>query len=165
MPISVAYSSLLTVIETLGGVYVSSGDATVTFNGMDATATLTSATTPPATKYSAGRLTLSGGAGTIDLTSLPDVNGVAAKVDFTGLKVGAYKLRNLSTNANNIAILEGDSNGYSLHDNWEMTLRPGEEFMWKGVDDPGVPDVAGSEKTIDALGTGSQVLEFEFVAG
>lgn len=164
MSITVTYVSQATVVETLGGGYVSSADATVTTNGLNTTAELTASTTPPATKYSAGQKALSSGSGTIDLTSLPDSDGVAARVDFTGLKVQLAKLRNPSTNANNITVTEGASNGYELHGNaFTMLLRPGEEVTWKGAD--GAPDVASGARTIDLSGTGSQVLEFEFVAG
>ena len=174
MSISVSYVSQLTVVETLGGLYVhgehayapGTGDATVTTNGLNTTATLNASSTPPATKYSAGRLTLSGGAGTIDLTSLPDRNGVAAKVDLTGLKVSAYKLRSLSTNASNMIVGEGASNGYEVHGNgWTIRLTPGQEVVWKGVGAAGQPAVGSGAKTIDVTGTGSQVLEFEFVGG
>ena len=166
MSIEVNYSSLLTVVHTREGLYVHSGDATVTTNGLDKTVTLNSASTPPATKYSSGRLTLSSGAGTIDLTSLPNRNGVAGMVTFSGLKVSAYKLRNLSTNANDMTISVGASNGYELHvGNWHYLLRPGEEAVWKGVDASGQPDVGSGAKTIDVAGVGSEVLEFEFIAG
>lgn len=162
MSISVTYVSQLTVVETLEGQYVGLDD-TVTTDGLNTTTTLT-ASAGPATKYSAGRLTLSSGSGSIDLTSLPDANGVAAAVTFSGLKVNAVKFRNLSTNANNMTLTEGASNGYELHGNaWTILLRPGEEYLWKGVD--GAADVSGSTKTIDVSGTGSQVLEFELVAG
>ena len=164
MSLRVSYASRLTVTETLEGVYVSGGDATVTTGGLDTTATLTASSTPPATKYSAGRLTLSGGAGTINLTSLPDANGVAARVSFEGLELSAYKLRNLSTNGNNILVMDpATTDPYSLFA--EFTLRPGEEILCLYATQVSLDSVTSGACNIGISGTGSQVLEFEFVAG
>lgn len=166
MSISVGYVSQVSVVETLEGQYVSSSDATVTTNGMNVTTTLTASTTPPATKYSSGRLTLSSGTGTLNLTSLPDANGVAAAVTFDGLKPQVAKFRNLSTNANAITIAKGASNGYTgFGSAFSMTLQPGDEWTFKGNDNSGVTDVSSTVKNLDITGTGSQVLEFSLVAG
>lgn len=166
MSIAVTYNSQASIVETLEGEYISPGDPTVTTNGLNTTAGLTASTTPPVTKYSAFQKALSGGSGTIDLTSLPDANGVAAQVDFTGLKLQVVKLRNLATNANAITVEVGASNGHTLFGaTWEITLQPGDEFLWKGNDNSGVPNVASNNKAIDISGTGSQILEVLLVAG
>ena len=163
MAITVTYVSQLTVVETLAGEYLGT-DNTVTTNGLNTSNEWTASTTPPVSKYSAGTLTLSSGSGTINLASMPDANGVAGTVDFTGLKVNAYKLRNKSTNANNITIAEGASNGYPLHGaSFTLTLRPGEELTYKGTDVG--TDVGSADRILDVTGTGSQILEFELVAG
>ena len=166
MSISVTYNSQATVVDTLGGGFIDSVDSTVTVNGMNATATLTASTTPPVTAYSAFSKTLSSGSGTIDLTSLPDNNGVAAAVTLNGLKPQVVKLRNKSTNANAITVAKGASNGYTgFGSAFSLTLQPGDEFLWKGNDNSGVTDVGSGAKTLDLTGTGSQVLEVEIIAG
>lgn len=163
MAITVNYVSQLTVVEELSGEYLGDDD-TVTTNGLNTTEEFTASTAVPVSKYSAGQLTLSGGSGSIDLTSLPDANGVAGAVTFLGLKVNAYKFRNKSTNANNITIAEGASNGYPLHGaSFTLTLRPGEELTYRGKDLG--TDVAAGDRILDVTGTGSQILEFELVAG
>lgn len=163
MTISVAYISQVTVVETIGGAYVSPGDNTVT-SLMTTTASLASGTTPPATKYSLGALTMSSGAGTIDLTSLPNSDGVAATVTLTGLRLASVKLRNKSTNANAITIAKGASNGCTaLGSAFSITLQVGEEMT---VLAQNLATAVGSgARTFDVSGTGSQVLEYEFVAG
>lgn len=163
MSISVTYVSQATVVETLEGEYLGD-DNTVTTNGLNTSSTLTSSSTPPATAYSAGQQALSSGTATIDLTSLPDANGVAGQVTLTGLKLAVVKFRNLSSNANAITIAVGASNGCTaLGSAFSITLQPGEEFTYLGKDV--AADVSSTVKTFDLTGTGAQVLEFEFVAG
>lgn len=165
MPIAVSYETKVTVQETLGGVFVDPADATVT-TVMTTTKTLNPGSTPPASKYSAGDLTLSTGAGTIDLTSLPDANGVAAAVTLSGLKIAAAKFRNPSTNANSMTIAKGASSGFTgFGSAFSHVLQPGAEIVIGHNNAAGDVAVAGGNKTLDVTGTGSQVLEFEFVAG
>ena len=166
MSIQVGHVSQCSVVESLEGAYVSSADGTVTTNGLNTTRTLTASTTPPVTKYSSGRVTMSGGSGSLDLTSLPDVNGAAAQVTLTGLKPQEVIFRNLSTNANAITIAKGASNGYTgLGSSFTITLQPGDKFHWAGNDNSGVTDVGSGARIFDVTGTGSQVLEFLVVAG
>lgn len=161
MTISVQDVMQLTVTETLGGEFVGT-DNTVTSDGMNESATLTASSTPPVTKYSFGRAIMTAGAGTIDLTSLPNADGVAAQVTFLGLKVNGWILHN--PGLNNIAVTEGTSNGYPLQGaSFLFTIRPGETFKVKGADVG--TDVASGDRTIDISGTGSQYLEYGFVAG
>ena len=164
MSITVSYNSQLTVVETLEGPYVSSSDSTVTTNGLNTTVERTASTTQPVTKYSAFLKALSGGTGTIDLTSLPDAGGNAGAVTFSGLKLQFVKFINPSTNANAITIAKGASNGHTgLGSSFSITLQPGGEYLWKGNDN--TTDVGGSDKTFDLSGTGSQSLQVELVAG
>lgn len=162
MTIEVGYNSQLTVTETLVGEFVDPANNTITTNLLNTTTTLTASTTPPVSKYSAGRATMTAGAATIDLTSLPDSNGVAGQVNFTGLKVNAYKFTN--PGANDIVVTEGASNGYPLHGAaFLFRVRPGEEVTYLGADVG--TDVAAADRTIDITGTGTQYLEFELIAG
>lgn len=82
MSIELTYVSSTKVVQTFGE--ASPDDPTVTFDTKDTTLTLTSSTTPPVTKHAIFDKAMSGGAGTIDLTALPQEEGT---VDGTGLKV------------------------------------------------------------------------------
>lgn len=167
MAVSVTYEAKCKVVETVADTFVSSTDNTVTFNnaandGINKTATLNSGSTPPATKHAGGELTLTAGAGTLDLRALTGLAGGA--IDGNGLKVQVAKFRNKSTNANLMTISEGAANGYSLLGSaWTLDLQPGQEITLFGND--ATPDVAGTDKDIDIAGTGSQVLEYEIVMG
>lgn len=164
MSIAVTRVIQLSVVETLEGEFIDPEDATVTINGLNTSESLSSSTTPPATKVSTGQLAMSAGAATLDLTSLPDTAGVAGAVDGTGLKVQSYIFRNPEANANNITLTEGASNGYELHGNgWTVQLRPGELISCQFQD--GAPDIASGAKDIDISGTGTQALDFEIVMG
>jgi len=162
MAVAVTYASNITVIETLADTYVKSTANTVTFNGMDTAVTLNSGSAVPATKHASQRVTMSSGAATIDLRALTGANGGA--VDGNGLKVQLAKFRNLAANANAITIGEGASSGYELMGNaWTVTLQPGQEITVYGKEQ--APDIGSSAKNIDIAGTGSQILEVQFVMG
>jgi hypothetical protein len=163
LSIQVGYISQVSVVETKAGTYVGS-DNTVTTTGLNTTTQLGAATTPPATKYSAGQQALTSGSATLDLTSLPDENGTAGAVTLTGLKLAVVKFRNKATNANALTIAKGASNGCSsLGSAFSITLQPGEEVTYLGQ--ALAANVDSTHKTFDVTGTGSQVLEFELVAG
>lgn len=163
--IAVTLRTHLDVVDTDAGFYVDSTDATRTYNGLDTTASLTSSTTPPVTKFSAGQIVMGGGTGSVDLSLLAGRSADETVVG-TGLKVQAFKLRNLSTNANSITIAEGASNGHPvLGAAFKMILQPGQSvtFTNEGVDSG--TDVAGADKIWDVTGTGSQVLEYMIILG
>jgi hypothetical protein len=166
MSVAVRELSHITVVETFSGEFVSPDDPTVTTNGMNTTQDLTASTTPPVTKHTAFQQALTAGAATIDLTSLPDSNGVAAAVTFLGLKVQSAKFTNPSTNANNMTVAIGASNGHPLIGSaFTFTIEPG-RFVHIGSSgaDAGT-DVAAGDRTWDITGTGSQALDVQLVAG
>lgn len=108
--------------------------------------------------------TMSGGAATIDLTSLTGTNG--RSITLLGLKVQAMKFINPSTNANNISVTKGASNGFGLGSGgttFTFVLPPGSEVTWYANE--GTPDVASGAKTIDISGTSAQVLQCAIFAG
>ncbi len=163
MSISVAYTAGITVTETFTGQYVSSGDDTATFNGMNESDTYTSGTAVPVTKHSDYQLTMTAGAGTINLAALPGKTADETVVG-TGLKVQFFKFRNLSTNANPIKITFGASNGYDLLGaDFIVNLLPGQSIQ--GFLDEAAPDIASGDRLLDVTGTGSQILEVFLVMG
>jgi len=162
--LSVTYDSTVTVEETLTGnaPFAVSAKKKVTHDQFDTSATLNAGTTPPATTFAAFQQALTSGAATIDLTNVTGTNG--ATVNFTGLKLQLVKLRNPITNANTITIAKGASSGYALGGSaFSITLQPGEEWTYKGVDTS--PDVGGSSKHLDLSGTAAQALDVYLVGG
>lgn len=134
-----------------------------------AAVTLDADSTPAATLVSSGTLTLSAGAATIDLTASPGptVNGTAADVDFTGLKINAVKFQADSNNTDPVTIEGHATNGYDLFaslSDGKIQLDPGDAcvFLFNNSN----PDVSASVKAIDfASSEVDAVLEFILVGG
>lgn len=166
MTLVLNYVSQVTFIETSAGPYVDPADATQSVRGLNTSQDLNASSVPPVTKATAYQVALTAGAATIDLTSLPNKDGVAGQVNFTGLKVQVYKFRNKSTNLNTITLTFGASNPYLLHGAaWKYILGPNEEMTFKGFDNANMPDVDSTHKNIDVAGTGTDTLEVELSAG
>lgn len=165
MSLSVTYVSKVTILETLTGDFVDPANATVGFNGLDLTETLTGATTVPVTKHAEDTLAMTAGAATINLAALPGKTAEETVVG-TGLKVQYLKIVNPITNANSITVSKGASNGYGLNaagTTWSVPLSPGQEFTFRGNDS--APDIAAGARTIDVAGTGTQSVEYVVVMG
>ena len=164
MSVALTYTANLTAVETLEANVpaASTTKRRVTHDQFNTTSELSAATTPPVTKVAAFQQALTAGAATVDLTSLTGTNG--ASVDGTGLRVQAMKLRNPSTNANAITVVEGASNGYDgFGSTFDVTLEPGAEMVILTKD--GGADISGTNKTLDLSGTASQALDMEIVLG
>ena len=162
--VTVNYKSALGAVETLANNTTSAPEATrkITHTSFDATAAYAAASSPPVTTIAAGELTMTGGAGSLDLTALVGTNGKV--VDGSGLRVQFLKLINKTGNANVITVTEGASNGYDgLGASFSITLAPGGEILLKAMDAGG--DIAAGNKILDVTGTGSQVLQYAVVMG
>lgn len=104
---------------------------------------------------------LSGGAVTLDLTSLTSVRG--ASVSFNGLKVKRALLRNPVANANAITAKFGAATPASTFGaSWVLVLQPGDVYA---VSLANSETVDATHKNIDLTGTGSQALDFLAGAG
>lgn len=163
--IAVGFISSASTVVTVTG-EVSADDNTFTLNGLDQNLDLTASTTPPVTKVAAYTLTLSGGTGSIDLTALPGLLNASEVIDITGLKAQIFQFYAPSTNANNITLTRGASNGYGLGAGgaaWTVVVPPDSSCLMKFTDTN--PDVASGAKTIDCTGTGTQTVEVQVVAG
>lgn len=164
MSVSAEYIANVTVRETIetNVPAAASNGAIVLHSGFNKTATLTAASSIPATKVASFQKALSSGTATIDLTSLTGTNG--ATVVGTGLKVQLAKFANPSTNANSIGLTFGASNPYNLLGAaFQFTLLPGQEITIYGNE--AAPDVGSGAKTIDMVGTGAQALNCIIVLG
>ncbi len=153
MSITAEYVSGVTANETLETSVPASTDPIVKHNGYDTSESLTATSDRPITKVAYFSQALTAGTATIDLTALTGTNGAA--IDGSGLKVQMFKIAVPSGNANTYQVKVGAANGYDLMGaNWDDTLQPGQEMTFFGYD--ATPDVAGADKTIDCVGTGSQ---------
>jgi hypothetical protein len=139
----------------------SAGGNTLIHNGLNLDVSLPISGVPM-TAVQIIKKALSGGSGTVDLTSLTGTLGEA--VTLNGLKVQAVTFKNPTENANNITIGEGASNGHELLGNgWTLTLPPNSQMTLYIPE--GSPDVGASTKTWDLSGTGSQFLMIGIAAG
>lgn len=134
-----------------------------------AAVTLDADSTPAATKVSSGTKTLSSGNATIDLTAAPGptVNGTAANLDMTGLKVNAVKFVANANNTDDITIEGHATNGYDLwgsEADGVIALGPGDAVVLLSRNSN--PDVGASAKIIDLNSADlDAVLDFIIVAG
>lgn len=138
------------------------GGAKLTHTAFNQSLALPTSTIPVTKAYVTSKA-MSGGAATIDLTSLTDISQSAA--DLTGLKVQALLCYNPASNAA-ITITEGASSGHSISassSSWKVTIPPGGWFLFYGAD--GGQDVGASDKTWDISGTTTQALSIALIAG
>ncbi len=170
MSVAVTASLSLSVVETLEtNVAYASGDKAIQHTladllaGITAYASLNGSTSPPASKGAAWDVTLSAGAATIDLTALPQAGGGTQSMN--GLLARYLVFVNPVSNANNITIADGATNGYLLFgdSSGQITLKPGQFVILYCAGN--AQTVGGSAKNIDLTGTGSQVLRVMAVFG
>lgn len=157
----------LAVTETVSG--VGQGVAPGAYNhDQVSNTTLNTTSNPTAVAVWSGRVTMSGGAASLDLTALP-YSLDREDVDLTTLKVVALKLFAPLTNADPVKIEGGASTPYELFGDadTEIDLAPG-EYATKGVVDSAgaaLAAVSGSVKVIDFSGTGTDAVDVTIVAG
>jgi len=164
MSVSVSYESKVTTTETITTAVpaISSNANSVLHNAYSTSKAMTASTTPPATKCAYMLKSLSGGAATIDLTSLTGVNGAA--VDGTGLKVQVMKFKATTSNTGAITVTFGASNPYNLKGaTFSFDLKAGQEDTFYGND--ATPDIANDACEIDLSGTGSESLQVSIIMG
>jgi hypothetical protein len=149
----------ITVTETVAAGIDGVTDPTLVYNAFNFSHTVNASTTITGTKVTADTSALSAGAATIDLTAVPVAGGTTQS--FSGLKVRGYLFSTPTTNAANITIAEGASNGYPLGDS--IVLKPGQRVV-KWLDDEGTT-VAGGDKTLDLAGTGTDAFSYLIIAG
>jgi hypothetical protein len=163
MSVTLAASLSLTVTEVLeSNVGYAAGDKSIIhslaelLDGIVGHTSMGASTSPPASKVAAYDVTLSTGAATIDLTALPQAGGGTQSVN--GLLARYLVFVNPVSNANNITIADGASNGYLVFGDasGQITLKPGQFCILFCAGN--AQTVGGSNKTIDITGTGSQVL-------
>lgn len=125
-----------------------------------------SGTTPDAELGGGPRIALVAGAKTIDLTSVPDMNG--GTVNGTGKKPRAIFFENLAANSGSITITAGAAaaaNGNdALGTTFTKVLRPGERFCCQ-IADTGPTAISGTNKNIDVAGTGAESFNFGVAFG
>lgn len=166
MSVSVLISNKLKTVETSAAGLVSSQDATRTYNGLDAETTLNSSSTPDAEDAAYFRITLSGGAATLDLTAMLHQidTGVTVSKSATGKKIRAWRFKAPTGNTGNIVVTKGASNGYSpVGTTFTKVIAPGGNSGDDFYTSAG--DVGGSAKNLDITGTGSEYVDVGVVWG
>ena len=125
-------------------------------------AKLTSSTTPPATKVWSDQVALSGGAVTLDLEALVNVN--LPNINFVGLKVQVLVMSCPASNSGPITIVPGASNDYDIGGaSMSFAVSPGGMLVYLSDDD--APDVASADSELDFSGTSAEVFDILMVAG
>jgi hypothetical protein len=148
MSVSTTVLPLLRSIETLtGGQTGVATPPSQTIQLTTANSVLTSSSTPAVSKVWSGTVTLSAGAATLNLASLPRDNELEP-VDLTGLKVQAIHMKGGA----NSAIVEADvgaSNGYNFLGDADshVCIAASKELLVTYNET--LPDVAAGARTID----------------
>lgn len=157
--VQVVYRSATDITEVFDAGDANGGTTTAPFS---TGTTLQSTTTPAVSEAGFCTQALSGGAATIDLTSLTTSRGRA--MNFTGVKIRTFRAKNPSTNTGTITIAKGASNGYTgFGSSFSIALKPGEEMSF--YDGGNGVAVSSTVKTLDLAGTGSESLQFAVSGG
>ncbi len=158
MNIQVTCQMGLTVVqEWTAAELPSGGDRSLTHNQFNNTRKLNIASTPPATKVYAKKLT---GSQALDFTALtPDIGAV---IDATGLKLQCLLLNNLST-SNTVDWADGGANPYSINTTDPILVQPGSALQLYFNDK--LADVGGGAKAVAITATGGQSYELILVFG
>lgn len=124
--------------------------------GLTLSRTLNSGSTPPVTMVVVAELTLSGGAYTLDFTSMTGLAG--ASRDASGLKLQYLEVINPAGNGN-LYVVPGASNGYNIPNassRWDLLGHSTLDAVMAAVFNDDLADVSGSAKTLDFSGTGTE---------
>lgn len=155
----------LRITETVIDDFISAAQDTLQRDAGKGTVELDDGTTPDVEDYAIFELALSGGAGSINLAALPhNHGGVNITKDFTGKKIRAWLFWTPDTNANNITITKGASNGYSPVGTSFTKVIPPNGASSDDFDTAAI-DVASGARLLDVTGTGSQVVFCAIVCG
>lgn len=165
MAVQLDYNSTIKATETLSsGLLTGNSDVTVVHDAMTTIKTLNASSTPAVTKTFEFTATLSGGAVTIDLTSLTGTNGVTGGT-ITGLNVIAVKFKAPTTNTAAFYVNAGASNGNTaLGTAFKVAISPGGEVLAYSANGA-LAEVDATHKTWDCTGTGTETCNIIVVAG
>lgn len=158
MSVTCSYRINATVVETLSTNVQGSVSPQVTHSKFDRALQLDgdgTGGTAPITQGKGFTFTLSGGALTIDLTSLPATGG--GTFSATGLRLIVAHLECPATNAGAINIAPGASNGYYFLGSGNDFTIPIGGLMSVYTNNQGI-DIDGTHKTLDLSGTGADIL-------
>ncbi len=104
--------------------------------------------------------TLSGTTGSLDLTAAPLARQPAVTVNLTSSYLHAVQIHAPSTNAGNITVKQGASNGFPLLGaSSQVVLAPGDTIVLVGAAITDRQAVDGTHKTIDFAGTSDDKVE------
>jgi hypothetical protein len=153
-----------TVTETLSGGDISA-PATIPHDGYNRKLALDAATDPNLTAAAYEVFAMTGGVGSIDLTSLT-LNG--NPVALTGLKPRTILVTALDANSAVVTVKKGVTNGYpGFATAFLVDLPPGASFQFQVGSDPThqLSAVGSSAKTLDLAGSGTDGVQVSISAG
>lgn len=160
MAVSLTYSGVAQVSETLASGVDGATSPTIYHSSFDDQGTINATSTVPATKCVVKVIALSGGAATINLATITGTNGLIQ--DSTGLKVQYFRVKNLGAAVMTFTV--GAANGYNLAGaGFSVALLTDQWFIFFGND--ATPDVAAADLSIDVAGTTTQTFELTLVTG
>ena len=163
MAVSLNFGLTFGPVETLTS--ASTPNATtpaVTHDKLNSSVSLSGTSTPVVSMVASNQKLMSAGAGTIDLTAVPSTNN--ATYNGNGLKVVAFAIQALATNAGAITVKFGAANPYNLFGaSGQITIGAG-EWVEKYFISNGTVIGAGA-KNIDLSGTTTDGISYIFVMG
>lgn len=164
MGVAIAPQITFTAVRTLD--FPAASQATVQQSGFNlSSGQLNENSTPPVTKESYKTLALVGGVLLIDLTALPDVNGIDQ--DCTGKKVRTIIVKNPKGN-HPITVQPGDSNPYPVFgtgNKLEVKAHASVDGYFGQFIPDGVPDVSAGERILKITGTGTEQFHIGLTLG
>lgn len=135
-------------------------DAAVSYNQFYTRETLTGSSTPSVDSLTALTQSLSSGAATIDLTTVPALVG---NQSMSGKSLRVFYAMADSENAGEISIQTGATNGYAAFgSSGKFTLGAGDSVMIRLST---TNTVDGTHKTIDLSGTGTDSIDIQMLFG
>lgn len=157
MAVTCSYRFVMNTVETLTGVDAALSPSVI-LSEFDESGTLSSSSTPPATKVLAKTIALVAGAYTLDLTTETGTNGVA--IAGTGLRVQMIRIKNLG--ANSMTFSTGASNGLALACGDIVVPAGGITQIFLN---DAAPDIGAADCEIDVAGTLVQTFELTVLLG
>ena len=163
MSVSASVKLNLNWTDTSTDTYVKSSNASRGWDGGDINLTLNSTSTPDAENGATVLVTMSGGAATIDLTSLTHRDGDTRSL--AGKKIRSILFYAPTANTGNIVVTKGASNGHCpVGTTFTVPIPPGGAFQWYVVS-AGADVTNSSNDTLDISGTGSETLLMKVIWG
>lgn len=170
MAVSVSLQKWVQVVtDAAVGSKTTAATVSADFGTRGAIDTMNTTSTVAVSKTAAGRITLSGGAATLNLVLLPDFHGTADQITLNGLKPRVIVFSAAATNTALVLVATGASSGYPIfggNDNSSVNLVPGAWIMCYQPESASVSDVAAGDVAIDFTSVDADaIVDYYLAAG